>query len=486
MPLLPGEVYQEESHRELTTAPAALSPQHPRSAANPARGADTGSAQQPLERRAAGQPFVARVQRPGDALAPRGSASAGPAHAVETAGARATADAVSTPRAGHRAGNGVRATQAAKALAGRHAGPGSAGQVHVIGTADQSRFARARKTRLATAAICRAGQELGIDSSAAMVNDEPAEDRCRNDAPDAAQHGPPRVPAGEPFGQVVKPPLVHGSSSLAKATDASKLPRPLRGPSRSGQPGLFRARREGSNRHRTRRGRHSTNRHAHRPRLPQYPEQHSGQVSPQLQESEQYPPVPAHGALQSLGFEQTPAPPGVPGDDAQHTSPLLHGCKVPVAHPHPMYVQLNPARLRAGTPAASSAPAATASRRTVPRRDCRVARDRVIASNRCPSMATPPLVPSVNVPCKSRHGSAEPWNAQDLAARTARQRARSGRVDHVVAAGCGRLTPPSHHASPPARSRIPGMGDPSSGTNASSMPSAPTTRVTGSPIRLPR
>jgi hypothetical protein len=100
-----------------------------------------------------------------------------------------------------------------------------------------------------------------------------------------------------------------------------------------------------------------------------------------LQESEQYPPDPAHGASQSLGFEQTPAPPGVPGDDAQQTNPLLQGCKVPVAQPHPMYVQLNPARPRNGIPKARNAPATAASRRSVPRRDCRVASDLVTASN---------------------------------------------------------------------------------------------------------
>lgn len=69
----------------------------------------------------------------------------------------------------------------------------------------------------------------------------------------------------------------------------------------------------------------ATHPQAQRPRFPQYPEQHSGHVSPQLHESEQYPPVPAQDASQSLGFEQTPAPPGVPGDDAQQTSPSLHG-----------------------------------------------------------------------------------------------------------------------------------------------------------------
>lgn len=75
---------------------------------------------------------------------------------------------------------------------------------------------------------------------------------------------------------------------------------------------------------------------AHCPRSPQYPEQHSGQVSPQLQDPEQKPPEPAQGALQSLGFEQTPAPPGVPGEDAQQTSPLMQGWRVPVAQPQPI------------------------------------------------------------------------------------------------------------------------------------------------------
>jgi hypothetical protein len=137
-------------------------------------------------------------------------------------------------------------------------------------------------------------------------------------------------------------------------------------------------------------------RYAHRPTSPQYPEQHSGQLSPQLQESEQYPPVPAHGASQSLGLEQTPAPPGVPGDDAQQTSPSLHGCNVPVAHPHPIYVQLNPARLGAGAPAARSAPASAAIRPNAPRRDCRNAIDLAAASNRAASIGfSPPHRPII-------------------------------------------------------------------------------------------
>ena len=145
---------------------------------------------------------------------------------------------------------------------------------------------------------------------------------------------------------------------------------------------------------------------AHRPRFPQYPEQHSGHVSPQLHESEQYPPVPAQGASQSLGLEQTPAPPGVPGDDAQQTSPSLHGCSVPVAHPHPIYVQLNPARLGSAAPTARNAPAKPASQPTAPRRDRRPANALVIASNRCPSIAAPPAIPPASAPNRLSHGIA--------------------------------------------------------------------------------
>ncbi len=318
--------------RRNDNRPITQLPQHPNtpSPTDPAWRADSGAAENPRKRRAAGQPFVARIERPGDALAASLTTPARPAGAVETTESRAAPNTIRAPLASHRAGDGVPAAQPTEALAGRHTRSGSAGKVRVIGAADQPRFAGARDTRLAATAILGARQYLRVDAGAACTHSEATEDHRPNGSPDAAQHAPPRVPAGVPFGQVVKPALVHSSSPLTKARDAAKR---VQGPSGSfpfGPAWSFRARRKGRNdpglhRH-----------HAHRPRLPQYPEQHSGQVSPQLHESEQYPPVPAHGALQSLGFEQTPAPPGVPGDDAQHTNPLLHGCNVPVAQPQPM------------------------------------------------------------------------------------------------------------------------------------------------------
>jgi len=89
-----------------------------------------------------------------------------------------------------------------------------------------------------------------------------------------------------------------------------------------------------------------------------------------------------HGPPQSPGCEQTPAPPGVPGEDAQQTRPSLQGCRVPVAQPHPIYEQLNPARAVKGKEAMTSAPAAAAAVRSVPRRDLRTANARMAASNR--------------------------------------------------------------------------------------------------------
>lgn len=72
------------------------------------------------------------------------------------------------------------------------------------------------------------------------------------------------------------------------------------------------------------------------PKSPHQPEQQAGQLSPQLQEPPQLAPDPMHGPPQSLGWEHTPAPPGMPGVDGQQTRPSLQGCNVPVAHPHPM------------------------------------------------------------------------------------------------------------------------------------------------------
>lgn len=88
------------------------------------------------------------------------------------------------------------------------------------------------------------------------------------------------------------------------------------------------------------------------------------------------------GPPQSPGCEQTPAPPGVPGEDAQQTSPSLQGWSVPEAHPHPMYEQLKPARARTGNEATKSAPTAAATVRIVPRRVFRAAIARMAASNR--------------------------------------------------------------------------------------------------------
>src|SRR5687768_7389435 len=82
----------------------------------------------------------------------------------------------------------------------------------------------------------------------------------------------------------------------------------------------------------------------------------------------------------------------MPGVEAQQTSPPLQGWSVPVAQPQPMYVQLCPALLRAGIPAAIRAPVAAARRRSVPRRVCRVANERATASNRCPSKAASPVL----------------------------------------------------------------------------------------------
>lgn len=117
------------------------------------------------------------------------------------------------------------------------------------------------------------------------------------------------------------------------------------------------------------------------PKSPHQPEQHAGQLSPQLQEFPQEPPLPMHDPPQSPGCEQTPAPPGVPGEDAQQTRPSLQGWSVPVAHPHPMYEQLKPARTLLGNEATKSAPAVAAAVCNVPRRVLRVANARMAASN---------------------------------------------------------------------------------------------------------
>lgn len=89
-----------------------------------------------------------------------------------------------------------------------------------------------------------------------------------------------------------------------------------------------------------------------------------------------------HGPPQSLGCEQTPAPPGVPGEDAQQTRPSLQGWRVPVAQPQPIYEQLKPARIFPGKEVMKSAPAAAVAVRNIPRRDLGSANARMAASNR--------------------------------------------------------------------------------------------------------
>lgn len=126
----------------------------------------------------------------------------------------------------------------------------------------------------------------------------------------------------------------------------------------------------------------SSARQAHVPKSPHQPEQQFGQLSPQLQDVPHELPLPVQEPPQSPGWEQTPAPPGVPGEDAQHTRPSLHGWSVPVAQPHPMYEQLKPARAFIGSDATMREAAAIAAARSVPRRDLRAARARVAASNR--------------------------------------------------------------------------------------------------------
>lgn len=201
--------------------------------ANPARGTNARPAQNPRERRTAGQPFVARIERPGDAVTAGLATLAGPAGAVETTESRAAPNTIRAPLANHRAGDRVPAAQPTKALAGRHTRSGSTGKVRVIGAADQPRFARARDTRLAATAILGARQNLRVDAGAACTHSEASEDRRPNGPPEAAQHASPRVPTGKPFSQVVKPPLVHGSSPLRSQTTLPRDPRALQGPSRS-------------------------------------------------------------------------------------------------------------------------------------------------------------------------------------------------------------------------------------------------------------
>jgi hypothetical protein len=322
------------------TAPARTTPgQAPHDAtecalaANSPRCANAWATQDALERGAARQPLVAGVERPGDALASRGTATPAAACPIEPAVPGAAADAIGAPVAIGRTRHRIAAAYPPKALTGRHARPLPTGQVRVVRAADQPARTRPQHPGIAPATILGARQNLGPAANRVSTNGKSGDNRRPNEAPSAPEYAPPGVRPGQPPDQIVKSLLVHRSSSKHRVAAAPHL----QGPSGSfpfGSAWSFRAKRGVSPAHDRQAG--ILQPHAHRPTFPQYPEQHSGHVSPQLHESEQYPPVPAHGASQSLGFEQTPAPPGVPGDDAQHTNPLLQGCSVPVAHPHPI------------------------------------------------------------------------------------------------------------------------------------------------------
>lgn len=185
------------------------------SAANSPRRADARPAQNPLERRAAGQPLVARIERPGDALAADDATPAETARPIRPAVPRAAADAVCSPRAVRRARHRVPAAQTAEALARRHARARSAGKVHVIGAADQSSRTRPRNPGAAPAPIRRARQNLGVDAGAAPAKGEPANDRRPDGAPQPPQHATPRPRPGKPPGQRIEPSIVHPHPSRA-------------------------------------------------------------------------------------------------------------------------------------------------------------------------------------------------------------------------------------------------------------------------------
>ncbi|MCD6029518.1 MAG: hypothetical protein K0S78_1692 [Thermomicrobiales bacterium] len=235
-----------------------------RSAANPAWRADARTAQDPLERRAASQPFVARIECPGDALAPRRPASTRAASAIGATESRATANAMRAPRAERRAGDRIRAANPTKALARRHARTRPTGEAHVIGAAHQPRHTRTGDTRATAAAILGARQNLCANVRPAPSNPDARDDRRPHDTPDAAQHAPPRIHTSKPLGQGIKSVLLHASSSSAPRTIAAPVTNP-HGPSGSFPLGAAWSKADNavpaphSPRHR----------HAHRPRSPQ-------------------------------------------------------------------------------------------------------------------------------------------------------------------------------------------------------------------------
>ena len=204
-----GRWLSTDSPDSSPLTPEHPTPSHPRLTANPSRRTDPRPAQYPLERRAARQPVVARVERPGDALAPRRAAPAGTARPIEPAVPRTAPDAIGAPRAIRRARYRIPAAQTAKALARRHARPRPARQIHVIGAADQSPRTRPRNPRAAPAPIRRARQNLGINPRAAPPQSESANDRRPNPPPQPTQHPTPRHPAGIPPGQRIEPLVIH-------------------------------------------------------------------------------------------------------------------------------------------------------------------------------------------------------------------------------------------------------------------------------------
>lgn len=178
-------------------------------AADPPRRTDARPAQDPLERRAARQPLVARIERPGDAVTTDGATPAETARSIWPAVSRAASNAVGAPRAIRWARHRVPTAQPAETLTWWHARPRSTGEVHVVGTADQSSRTRPRNPGAAPAPIRRARQDLGIDARAAPANREPANHHGPNCPPEASQDPTPSQPAGIPLGQLVEAHVVH-------------------------------------------------------------------------------------------------------------------------------------------------------------------------------------------------------------------------------------------------------------------------------------